>query len=287
MTVDGIVSLPYFVPIGKSSVDLEIVLEPLKGQGVGYETDNNLTFEFDTVAPAMISMDVEQFDHRDISPRNEFNFKIADRPVLPSHAKVNMWRSWLDDANMDGLMDENEVFVKDLILPNDLTYLQADYTLEMDNSLAPAGSYFSAWLEIADPAGNSLANSGSYQEPLFNVQLRSDGAPSLGSNTNDWGLGGNAWIHPGESNIIEVSIWDSNGVSDISEINLALSGNTLDRIEIIWFSSNETCYSSEIYLDLESCQLIPLDSSDVFSPEGLFTVNFSLEWGFNPDVNQL
>ena len=287
MIVNGVVSLPYSIPTGRSSVDLEIVLEPLKGQGVGYETDNNLTFEFDTVAPAMISMDVEQFDHRDISPRNEFNFKIADRPVLPSHAKVNMWRSWLDDANMDGLMDENEVFVKDLILPNDLTYLQADYTLEMDNSLAPAGSYFSAWLEIADPAGNSLANSGSYQEPLFNVQLRSDGAPSLGSNTNDWGLGGNAWIHPGESNIIEVSIWDSNGVSDISEINLALSGNTLDRIEIIWFSSNETCYSSEIYLDLESCQLIPLNSSDVFSPEGLFTVNFSLEWGFNPDVNQL
>ena len=137
MIVNGVVSLPYSIPIGRSSVDLEIVLEPLKGQGVGYETDNILTFEFDTVAPAIISMDVEQFDHRDISPRNEFNFKIADRPVLPSYAKVNMWRSWLDDANMDGLMDENEVFVKDLILPNDLTYLQADYTLEMDTSLAP------------------------------------------------------------------------------------------------------------------------------------------------------
>jgi len=287
MIVDGIVSLPYSIPTGKSSVDLEIVLEPLKGQGIGYETDNNLTFEFDTVAPAMLSMDVEQFDHRDISPRNEFHFQIADRPVLPSHAKANMWRSWLDDANMDGLMDESEVVVKDLVLPNNLTHLQADYTLEMDNSLAPDGSYFSAWLEIADPAGNVLANSGSYQEPLFNVQLRSDGAPSLGSNVNDWGLGGNVWIHPGESNIIEVSVWDSNGVSDISEINLALSGNTLERVEIIWFGSNQTCYSSEIYLDIESCQLIPLDSSDVFSSEGLFTVNFSLEWGFNPDVSQL
>ena len=287
MTVNGIVTLPYSVPTGRSSVDLEIVLEPLKGQGIGYETDNNLTFEFDTVAPALISMDVEQFDHRDISPQNEFNFQIADRPVLPSHAKAYMWRSWLDDANMDGLMDESEVFVKDLILPMNLTHLQADYTLVMDNSLAPDGSYFSAWLEIADPAGNMLANSGSYQEPLFNVQLRSDGAPSLGSTVNDWGLGENVWIHPGESNIIEVSIWDSNGISDVSEINLALSGNTLDRVEIMQIGSNQTCYSSEIYLDIESCQLIPLDSSNVFSPEGLFTVNFSLEWGFNPDVSQL
>ena len=287
MIVNGIVSLPYLIPTGRSSVDLEIVLEPLKGQGIGYETDNNLTFEFDTVAPALISMDVEQFDHRDISPINEFNFQIADRPVLPSHAKTHLWRSWLDDANMDGLMDESEVVIKDLIIPMNLTHLQADYTLEMDNSLAPDGSYFSAWLEIADPAGNMLANSGSYQEPLFNVQLRSDGAPSLGSNVNDWGLGENVWIHPGESNIIEVSIWDSNGISDVSEINLALSGNTIDRVEIIWFGSNQTCYSSEIYLNIESCQLIPLDSSNVFSPEGLFTINFSLEWGFNPDVSQL
>jgi len=287
MILNGVVSLPYSTPTGKNAVDLEIILEPLKGQGIGYETDNNLTFEFDIVAPAMISMDVEQFDHRDISPRNEFNFQIADRPVLPSHAKAHMWRSWLDDSNMDGLMDESETVVKDLVLPTDLSHLQADYTLVMDNSLAPDGSYFSAWLEIADPAGNVLINSGSYQEPLFNVQLRSDGAPSLGSNVNDWGLGENVWIHPGESNIIEVSIWDGNGVSDISEINLALSGNTLESVEIIWFGSNQTCYSSEIYLDIESCQLIPSDSSDVFSPEGLFIVNFSLEWGFNPDVSQL
>ena len=287
MILNGVVSLPYSTPTGKNAVDLEIILEPLKGQGIGYETDNNLTFEFDIVAPAMISMDVEQFDHRDISPRNEFNFQIADRPVLPSHAKAHMWRSWLDDSNMDGLMDESETVVKDLVLPTDLSHLQADYTLVMDNSLAPDGSYFSAWLEIADPAGNVLINSGSYQEPLFNVQLRSDGAPSLGSNVNDWGLGENVWVHPGESNIIEVSIWDGNGVSDISEINLALSGNTLESVEIIWFGSNQTCYSSEIYLDIESCQLIPSDSSDVFSPEGLFIVNFSLEWGFNPDVSQL
>ena len=287
MVVNGIVSLPYSIPSGISSVDLEIVLEPLKGQSIGYECVSNLTFEFDTIAPAMLSMDVEQFDHRDISPRNEFNFQIADRPVLPSHAKAILWRSWVDDLNMDGAMDENEVVVKDLILPDKLTYLQADYTLEMNTSLASDGSFFSAWLEIADPAGNILANSGSFQEPLFNVQLRNDGAPSLGSNINDWGLGENVWIHPGESNIVEVSIWDSNGISDISEINLALSGNTFDRVEIIWSGVDQTCYSAEIYLDIESCEIIPLEPSEVFSLEGLFVVNFSFEWGFNPDVSLL
>jgi len=287
LVINGIVSLPYSIPTGVSSVDLEIVLEPLKGQGIGYESVSNLTFEFDTIAPAMLSMDVEQFDHRDVSPRTEFNFQIADRPVLPSHAKANLWRSWADDLDMDGVMDENEVFVKDLILPENLTHLQADYTLEMDTSLAPDGSFFSGWLEIADPAGNILANPGSYQEPLFNVQLRSDGAPSLGSSSNDWGLGDNVWIHPGESNIVEVSIWDSNGISDISEINLALSGNTIDRVEIIWSGTDQTCYSAEIYLNIESCEIIPLEPSEVFSLEGLFVVNFSFEWGFNPDVSLL
>ena len=191
MVLNGIVSLPYTIPTGKTTVDLEIVLVPLKGQDVGYETANNLTFEFDTISPLMLSKNVEQFDHRDISPRNEFIFQIADRPVLPSHAKAHLWRSWVDDLNMDGAMNENEVIVKDLILPNDLTHLQADYTLDMDTSLAPDGSFFSGWLEIADPAGNALENPGSYNEPLFNVQLRSDGAPSLGSHSNDWGLGEN------------------------------------------------------------------------------------------------
>ena len=287
MVTNGIVSLPYSIPTGRDKVDLEIILEPLKGQDVGYETTNNLTFEFDTIAPLMLSKDVEQFDHRDVSPRTEFTFQIADRPVLPSHAKAHLWRSWADDLNMDGAMNENEVIVKDLILPDDLTHLQADYTLDMDTSLAPDGSFFSGWLEIADPAGNSLENPGSYFEPLFHVQLRSDGAPSLGSISNDWGLGENVWIHPGESYVVEVSIWDNNGISDISNINLALSGNTFDSVEIIWSGESQTCYSSEIFLDIESCELIPLETSEVFSLEGLFTVNFSLEWGFNPDVSLL
>lgn len=284
---NGIVSLPYTIPSGKSSVELEIVLEPLKGQDIAYESAPIMTFEFDSIAPSLLTMDVNEFDHRDISPRTEFKFHIADRPVLPSHAKAQIWRSWVDDSDMDGIMDEDEVVINDLIIPSDLTHLQADYTLSLDTTLAPDGSFFSAWLEVADPAGNIMPNSGTFQQPLFNVQLRDDGAPSLGSTANDWGLGDNVWIHPGESNLIEVSLWDSNGVSDISEINLALSGNTGDRVEIIWYGSNNTCYSAEIYIHLESCQMKPLDEGEVFSPQGSFVVNFSLEWGFNPDISQL
>ena len=50
-------------------------------------------------------MNVDTYDHFESNPSKMLEFVISDRPVLPTHAKINLWRSWIDDYNGDGLID--------------------------------------------------------------------------------------------------------------------------------------------------------------------------------------
>ncbi|MCH1541096.1 MAG: hypothetical protein L7S56_06685 [Candidatus Poseidonia sp.] len=282
---DGAAYFPYSVPTGRSTLELGVEVVPLRGQDVVYEVPTSISYEFDGVAPTLVSSDVETFDHRDASPSTELHFSIADRPHLPTHAKAHIWLSWVDDADGDGLFSVDETRIVNLELPSNLTVLIGDYTLDVDTSETTNGDYFLGWLEVADSAGNMMMNSGNSSSPLFHVQINTNGAPSLGATTLGWDAGETPWIHPGEFNVIQVPVWEKNGIYDLAEIHLSLASNTPQPSTITWNQSLGGCESSHAYVEIESCDLIPIQEGDLFSRNGAFVVNFTIEWGYDPDTS--
>ena len=282
---NGLVSFPWTVPVGQESVTLEIDVTPLNGQKIIYDVPQSAVFEFDTVAPELLDMSVSEFDHVDAKPTMSIDFIVADRPTLPSHAKVHLWRSWIDDDNLDGTMQSGEVTTQPMHTPENLNLIQGRYSIEFDSSSVYSGSFFRGWLEVADPAGNMMSDSGTFDEPLFNVQINSDGPPQLGSVPGSWNNEDSLWIHPGESNRLHLPLWDLNGITDISSLELNLAGNQNEPVLIQWDATTEQCSSVNIFVDIESCALLPSQNNQLFSSEGTFEVNFTLEWGFDPDVS--
>lgn len=281
----GVASFPWSVPTGKQSVTLRIELVPLQGQAISYLVSNQATFNFDNVAPELLGMNVETFDHMDAGPTTSLEFLIADRPILPSHAMVHIWRSWLDDANINGAMDAEEVSMLPLEVPTNRTNVQGTYVHAFDSSSYPSGSMMLGWIEVADSAGNPMLNSGDLSTPLFNLQIDNDGAPQLGSNPPSWHIDGDVWLHPGEDNMLSVPVWDMNGVSDIATVEIDLASNHNTPVLVQWNATTNLCMSNNVFFEIESCWIEPMSSEDVFSNEGLFHVNFSLEWGFDPDAS--
>ena len=286
LVVDGIASIIYNVPSTVQNLTMELEVTPLLGQGASYEVNPVALFTMDTIAPMLISMDIDEFDHRDASPATEVSFIIGDNPTLPHHANALIWRSWMDDINMDGEIDEDEIQEMPLEVPDDMLASTGKFKLTMDTSSASEGDYVQGWLSVADGAGNIMIEGGNIYAPLFNIQLRADGTPSLGTEFDLlWGQHEDGWLHPGEANLLQIPIWDKNGITDIEYIELDLGSTTTDSAKIYWNSNTEQCYSNHVYVDVESCGL--LGGEDVFSEQGAFNVNFSIEWGFDPDSTLL
>ena len=149
-----------------------------------------------------------------------------------------------------------------------------DYGFDLDTSYADDGSYSFGWIEIADTAGNLLENSGSFESPLFNLQISSDGSPQLGYDSLSWNLGPETWLHPGELVSLEIPIWDKNGVTDINHIELDLSFNQPDDSTISWSRSGNSCESSTLYISIKSCILESGSDQNIFSSNGKFIVEF-------------
>ena len=283
---DGVALFPFNIPTGRPSIELGVEVVPLRGQDVVSTVSLSHTFLFDNVPPTLMESSVERFDSRDISPRTSLSFTVADRPHLPTHAFAFMWRSWLDDTNMDGAMDAEEVHQHPLSLPANLSTLFGEYAIRVDTSDASQGDFFIGWLEVADSAGHVMEGGGSFSEPMFHVQLNANGPPSLGATSLGWEDGASVpWIHPGEWNLIEVPVWEQNGIYDIAELHLALAANTPYPSIVAWNQSTNLCTSENVYVEIASCSLVPAEEDDLFSRNGKFIVNFSIEWGYDPDTS--
>ena len=75
-----------------------------------------------------------------------------------------------------------------------MTLLMGAYSTTIDTSKASQTDYFVGWVEIADSAGHIMADGGSVSQPMFNVQLNTNGAPSLGAPRS---VGLTVWIRLG------------------------------------------------------------------------------------------
>ena len=283
---NGVATFAWNVPTGRPSIDLGVEVVPLRGQDVVNAVPMSHTFLFDNVAPTLMDRSVEEFDSRDVSPSNTLSFVVADRPHLPTHAKAYLWRSWVDDHNANGVFDYGEHIVRDLSLPENLSTLMGEYTLTLDSSDAVQGDYFLGWLVIADSAGYVMQGGGSPTSPMFHVQLNNNGAPSLGATTLGWPNGErNPWFHPGEHNQIRVPLWEQNGIFDLEDITLALASNTAQPSLVAWNKTTKACTSSNVYIEIDACELVPSEEGDLFSRNGEFVVNFTIEWGYDPDTS--
>ena len=283
---DGVALFPYTVPMGRSSMTLGVEVVPLRGQSVVSSLPDTLTFLFDNVPPTLMSSSVEPFDSRDVAPRTPLSFTVADRPHLPTHANLHLWQSWINDGNQNGVMDADEVVVRPLTLPENLTLLMGEYSTTIDTSKASQADYFLGWLEIADSAGHIMADGGSISQPMFNVQLNTNGAPSLGATSLGWNDGQvSPWLHPQETYELRVPVWEQNGINDLSEIVLELAANTAQPAAIHWNQTTGVCESMNAYVEVESCDLVPADAEDLFSRNGEFVVHFMVEWGYDPDLS--
>ena len=280
---EGIVSIPWVIPTAGESVELEIDIQPLRGQSVTYEVPNAIEFGYDAVNPQLLSMNIDEFDHFQSSPSNILEFTITDRPILPTQAEIILWHSWEHDFNQNGQIDISEVERYELEYPNVLTNLEGIYSYDLDSSSAPDGGYVRGWIEVADSAGNMLADSGNLSSPLFNLLISSDGSPQLGYSDISWDYGYLPWLHPGEDITLSIPVWDKNGVTDITDIELDLSTNQPDSSSILWNRQTGVCSSSTLYIQISSCKMVGDSDSGLFTNSGNFEINFQLKWGFDPD----
>jgi hypothetical protein len=135
---------------------------------------------------------------------------------------------------MNGFMDAGEVSIHPIHLPTNRNISQGRYVFPFDSSSVQSGSMLLGWLDVADAAGNPMLASGSFDTPLFNLQINNDGAPQLGSTPASWNSIGSAWLHPGEMNSLSVPVWDMNGISDLATIQINLASNEVTPVNILW-----------------------------------------------------
>ena len=121
---EGVASIPWVTPIVGETVQLEIDIQPLRGQSVSYEVPNDLLFRYDAVNPQLLSMNIDEFDHFQSSPSTMLEFTITDRPLLPTQSQIVLWHSWEHDFNQNGQADFSELVKYELNQPADLSQLE-------------------------------------------------------------------------------------------------------------------------------------------------------------------
>ena len=70
--------------------------------------------------------------------------------------------------------------------PANLNGFQGVYSTIVDVRDAQVGDTMSGWLEVFDPAGHSLPDSGTEETPLFIINFGPDGAPVIQTEGLGW-----------------------------------------------------------------------------------------------------
>jgi len=264
---NGVATLMFTPDALATKVDLEITVTGLYGQTVNWNTPMNATFQMDALSPILLSTNVAPLDHRSNQAPLELIFEIGDRPVLPRHSILHLQSSWEGDSTV--VLDK----------PTDMNSFQGEYSKILDVSEANIGDTLAGWLEVFDPAGHAMLDSGSIEEPLFIIQFGPDGAPVI----MDDGLGwthSDHWLHPGQNYSMQIPIMDANGYGDIESVEIDMASNTNENLKIEWSATNG-CSSSLPEIIIEDCFIV----GDAYHFDAMFILEvvISFAWDFNPD----
>ncbi|MBG45687.1 MAG: hypothetical protein CMB76_04125 [Euryarchaeota archaeon] len=266
---NGVATLMFTPNVLASKVDLQIEVSGLYGQDVNWKVPKNATFLVDDLAPVLISTNVAPLDHRSTDMPLELTFEIGDRPVLPRHSLLHVETSWNGEQTI--MLDQ----------PANLNGFQGIYSTIFDVSDAQLGDSMSGWLEVFDPAGHALPDSGSEENPLFIISFGPDGAPMILEDGLGWTHEDN-WLHPGQNYSMQIPIRDVNGYGDIETVSIDLSSESSENLVIDW-NSQSGCSSSISSIIIQGCFIV--GDSHHFEPLFTLEVVMSFGWDFNPDTS--
>ena len=265
----GVATLMFTPDPLSSKIDLEIAVSGLYGQSINWNVPKNATFLIDETAPTLISTNIERLDHRSNELPLELEFEIGDRPLLPRHSLLHVDTSWGGQT------------VISLDQPTNLNGFQGLYSTVFDVNGAEIGDTMSGWLEVFDPAGHPLPDSGTAGNPLFIISFGPDGAPLILSDGLGW-TNQVEWFHPGQNYSLQIPIMDSNGYGDLETISIDLSSIQGENLIIQW-NSQQGCSTSIVSVIIESCRIL----GDAHHFDAMFTLEVvvSFAWNFNPDTS--
>ena len=266
---NGVATLMFTPNVLASKVDLQIEVSGLYGQDVNWKVPKNATFLVDDLAPVLISTNVAPLDHRSTDMPLELTFEIGDRPVLPRHSLLHVETSWNGEQTI--MLDQ----------PANLNGFQGLYSTIFDVSDAQLGDSMSGWLEVFDPAGHALPDSGSEENPMFIISFGPDGAPMILEDSLGWTHEDN-WLHPGQNYSMQIPIRDVNGYGDIETVSIDLSSESSENLVIEW-NSQSGCSSSISSIIIQGCFIV--GDSHHFEPFFTLEVVISFGWDFNPDTS--
>ncbi len=283
---EGIVRFDFSTQPGTGNATYSIEVEPLVGQEFISVIAMNRTFTVDSLNPQVVGQNIAQYDHRLPSPNQLIMLEIYDRPVLPTNLTLMVWREWIEDSNVNGIIEENEFTPLPLQTPADLSASTGNYTLLLDDTEADDGDLVAGYVIGADPAGNAITDGGTPGESaqLFTYQILPDGPPLLPgqggfSNSPD---GRQSYLHPGVDYEFGLHIIEPNGWADIGDLRLQLASNSVtDTLAIEWSASDGKCDVLSQHFIVERCgvrawtgELTPFNSDLEFFVE--FQLNWSL-----------
>ncbi len=281
---EGTASFYFNTQNGTGNATYSIEVEPLSDQEFLSSIAMNRTFTVDSLNPQVINQNIAQFDHRLPSPNQLIQLEIYDRPVLPTDLSLMIWREWVEDSNVNGIIDPDEFTQMALQMPNDLTASTGNYTLLLDDTDADEGDLVAGYVVGADPAGNAITDGGSSGESsqLFTYQVLPDGPPLLPGEGGftDSPDGRMSYLHPGVDYEFGLHIIEPNGWADIGELRLQLASNSVsDTLAIEWSASDGQCDVLSEHINVERCgvrawtgELTP------FNPDLEFFLEFQLNW---------
>ena len=265
--LDGVATLSFNANPANSKLDLSVVVTGLYDQNIDWNVPKNATFLVDETAPTLVSTNIAPLDHRGNDLPLELEFHISDRPRLPRHSILHVETSWNGVASIQ--LDQ----------PANLNGFQGAYSTIIDVRDAQLGDTMSGWLEVFDPAGHSLPNSGTAEAPLFIISFGPDGSPVIQAEGLGW-TEKLEWVHPGQNYTMLIPVVDSNGYGDIESIDVDLSSNTNEDLSIVW-NSQDGCMSSHESLHVVNCSI--LGETHHFDSFFTLQVNLLFDWDFNPD----
>lgn len=266
---NGIASLNFTPDPNLITYELAISVDGLYGQEVSWSVEKNATFRLDETSPIIVSSNIGKFDHKSISEPLELEFLISDRPVLPRHAYLHI-------QNNEG---GHEII--ELDKPSNLNGFQGIYSKILDVSDFNEGDVISGWLDIIDPAGHSLIDSGTPEEPLFIIKFGNDGPPTILQEGLQWGQD-DYWLHPSQVYKLQIPISDINGYGDIEYVDVNLGHSTGENLKLQW-SALTGCQSLIQTIEISGCEI--LGNTSHFDPEFTLEIAFIIDWQFNPDAS--
>ena len=171
---------PTVAPYTFGSVTWEVRIVSTSGLGIGQISVINRTFTIDPMAPRVLDVDIEAYDHRMPSGTQRFEIDVMDHVLLPDDLEAMVWFEWRDDDNGDRWPNEGEHTPVALFPPNDLTASTGTYTLLLDDRSGLNGERVAVYLTGSDVAGHALEDGGSAErnKHLFIYEIGPTRLPS-------------------------------------------------------------------------------------------------------------